>query len=97
MNATTRAEMTTRDIVLMLLDDEELARATTSENKPRLLDGDEYVELDHLDRGVRRAHGSRTPMHRVIPRWSVHPTTWDLILSKLSSTKVRGGAKRATP
>lgn len=82
MKTTTRTELITRDTVLKLLTNEELGTVTTAETKTQLVEGDEYLDLAHLDRGVRIARGN-SPMNRVLPRKSVHAATWSKILAKL--------------
>jgi len=54
MNNDLRTETVTRDNVLKLLSDDEVASVSTAETAPRLLDGEEYLDLEHLDRGVQR-------------------------------------------
>lgn len=78
-----RTEYLTRDSVLKLLSDEEVARVSTSETAARLADGDEYLDLEQLDKGVRRAFG--TPMGHVLPRKAVHQNTWSKILTQLAA------------
>jgi hypothetical protein len=75
----------TRDSVLKLLSDDEVARVSTAETAARLADGDEYLDLEHLDQGVRRADGTATPMGRVLPRKAVHADTWSKILMQLAA------------
>jgi hypothetical protein len=78
----------TRDSVLKLLSDDEVARVSTAETAARLADGDEYLDLEHLDYGVRRADGSNaTPMGRVVPRTAVHASTWSKILMQLAAPR----------
>lgn len=84
-----RAEYITRDHVLKLLSDEENARVSMAETKPQLADGDEYLDLENLEQGVRTAHGTATPMGRALPRKSVAEATWSKILVELHT---RGGA-----
>lgn len=80
-----RAAYITRDALLKLLSDDEVAKVSTAETAPRLADGDEYLDLEHLDQGVQRAGGTATPMGRVLPRSAVHPDTWSAILMKLTA------------
>jgi len=67
-----------------LLSDEEVARVSTAETAARLLDGDEYLDLEQLGDGVRHAQSTPTPMGRVLPRSAVHQDTWNKILSQLA-------------
>ncbi len=84
-----RAEYITRDHVLKLLSDEENARVSMAETALALADGDEYLDLENLEQGVRRAHGTATPMGRALPRKAVAEATWSKILLELQR---RGGA-----
>jgi hypothetical protein len=73
-----------RDCILSLLSEEEVASVCTAETAERLLDGDEYLDLEQLDQGVRRAQRMPTPMARVLPRKAVHQDTWSKILMQLT-------------
>ena len=83
-----RTAYRTRDSILKLLSDDEIARVSTAEVAARLADGDEYLDLGQLDLGVRRASGTIAPMGRVLPRKSVHEHTWGKILTQLASPDV---------
>ncbi len=76
----------TRDSVLKLLSDEENARVSTSEAAPRLTEGAEYLDLEHLDPGVQRAKAStaKAAMGHVLPRSAVSEETWGKILVQLT-------------
>jgi hypothetical protein len=78
-----RKEYQLRDGIMNLLSDEEVARVSTAETAERLLDGDEYLDLEQLSEGVLRAQLTPTPMGRVLPRSAVHKDTWKKILSQL--------------
>ena len=82
-----QTEYTTRDNTLKLLSDDEVARVSTAETAARLSDGDEYLDLEQLDHGVRRAQGTATPMGRVLPRKAVHVNTWSKILTQLTTPR----------
>jgi hypothetical protein len=78
----------TRDKVLKLLSDDEIARVSTAESAPRLGDGDEYLDLEALDQGVRRAPRADTLMGRVLPRKAVQEETWSKILRELAGAAI---------
>jgi hypothetical protein len=86
MKTDTRAEYVTRDSVLKLLSDSEIASVSTAESAPRLADGDEYLDLTQLARGVQRAPGPSTPMGHVLPKKAVHEATWKKIVAHLAMT-----------
>ena len=86
MSDAERKEQVTRDSILKLLSDEENARVSTAEAAPRLTEGAEYLDLEHLDRGVQRASATtaKTTMGRVLPRSAVSEETWRKILARLA-------------
>ena len=86
MSIADRGEQVTRDTILKLLSDEENARVSTGEAAARLNEGAEYLDLQHLDRGVQRAKtGSQAPMGHILPRSAVAAETWSNILARLPS------------
>ena len=72
-----------RDRILELLSDEEVAKVSTAETQVGLADGDEYLDLEKLDEGVRQAHGQTTATGRLLPRSAVRDATWSKIISQL--------------
>ena len=87
-----RTQYLTRAGILKLLSDEEAASVSTAETSDRLSDGDEFLDLKHLEHGVRRAQNlTRIPMGRVLPRKAVNADTWTKIvehLTKLENAKL---------
>ena len=77
----------TRDSILKMLSEEEVDRVSTAETAVRLSDGDEYVDLEQLDRGVQRASGAKTDMGRVLPRKAVLDATWSKIVTELAASR----------
>jgi hypothetical protein len=65
------------------LSDEEVARVSTAEAGPNLAEGDEYIDLHALDKGVLRACACTTSTQHVLPRKAVREVTWKAILRKL--------------
>lgn len=86
MSDAQRAAYATRDTVLMLLSDEENAKVSNAEDALRLADGEEYVDLEHLDRGIQRAEAitSKAAMGHILPRSAVSGETWGKILARLA-------------
>jgi hypothetical protein len=78
-----RSQYVTRESVLMLLSDDEVAAVATAETATRLPEGDEYLDMEQLEQGVQRAHNKKTPMGRVLPKKSIHQDTWNKILKQL--------------
>ena len=80
-----RSEYVTRDNILKTLSDDEVTSVSNAETEARLLDGDEYLDLEQLNRGVQRTFRTTTPMGRVLPRKAVHENTWRKILAQLAA------------
>jgi hypothetical protein len=85
MNPTKRTEQVSRDSVLKLLSEDERAGVSTAESAAPLPDGEEYLDLDHLERGVRRAPETAQPTALILPRRAVHEKRWNRILAHLAS------------
>ncbi len=83
MNHDQKLAYTTRNNVLKLLSEEEVARVSTAETAAGLEAGDEYLDLEQLEQGVLCAPGPSTPMGRVLPRKAVGDRTWREILTEL--------------
>ena len=85
MNEAKYAELVTRDTILKLLSNEEVARVSTAETASRLAEGEEYLDLEHLDQGVQHAKARTTvTMGHVIPRRAVRDETWRKICERLA-------------
>jgi hypothetical protein len=80
-----RFEYVARDRVLNLLSDDEIASVSNAETAARLSDDEEYIDLEQLDQGVRRAPAGAAVMGRVLPRKAVKEITWSKILTQLAS------------
>lgn len=80
-----REEHIVREAVLKMLSSAEVARVSTAEAASRLNEGDEYLDLAHLDQGVQRAQAAtNVPMGQVLPRSAVGVETWSKILAQLA-------------
>jgi hypothetical protein len=77
-----RNEYVTRESVLKLLSDNENARVSTAE-AAALANGDEYLDLEHIDQGIKKAHGTTAKTGSVLPKKSVEAATWTKILAHL--------------
>ena len=91
MNSHKRIDYLTRDGVLKLLSDDEAASVSNAESAEGLDEGDEYLDLEHLDEGVHKADGLIVIMGRVLPRKAVHETTWSKILAVVGGGEHRDG------
>ena len=74
-----------RQEIMSLLSDEEIARVSTAEAGSGLAMGDEYLDLEHLGKGVYRVTGTMPPVGRLLPRSAVHQETWAKLLTHLAS------------
>jgi hypothetical protein len=90
MNNEKRSGYFSRDSIMDLLSDDEIARVTTAETTGALVVGDEYIDLEQLDQGVRIAIGGATPipMGRVVARKVIQHETWSDIVAQLASCRI---------
>jgi hypothetical protein len=94
MKSAKRTEYLTRENVMRLLSDAEVALVSTAETAPRLSNGDEYLDLEHLDVGVRRAFGLTPRTGRLLPRKAVHKDTWSKIVGQLPAASHTSASSR---
>jgi hypothetical protein len=87
-----RAPLVTREAILTLLSDDETARVSNAEWVAALPDGEEYLDLERLDEGVRRHPQQVTSKGHLLPRRAVHEETWTRILDRLAVPAVGAGA-----
>ena len=81
MSPDAKKEAITREAVLALLSDVEMAKVSRAEGEPRLVEGDEYVDLEDLSEGVRQVHATSVPTRHAMPRSAVSEATWAKIVS----------------
>ncbi|HEV7671746.1 MAG TPA: hypothetical protein VGS22_24755 [Thermoanaerobaculia bacterium] len=86
MTTDQKAEYTTREAILKLLSDDEVASVSTAETAASLAHGEEYLDLEHLDQGVQSADGDTASLGNVLTRKAVHADTWDKIVKQLSAS-----------
>ena len=84
MRADQRNKYLTRNGILKMLSDEEIAHVSAAETTKPLMDGEVYVDLTRLEQGVRRARGETTPTRPVLPKKAVEEKTWRTILEHLA-------------
>ncbi len=83
---TTMKNALTREAVLALLTDAEVAKVSTAESFRRLVEGDEYVDLRDLAAGVQKEHVTpRTAAGHTLPRSAVSDATWAKVVGTLVS------------
>jgi hypothetical protein len=86
MTVAERAEHIARDTILKMLSDEEIAKVSTAESAAGPTVGEEYLDLEHLDRGIQRAQASMSKLTtgHIVPRSAVRSETWNKILAQLA-------------
>lgn len=84
MNLEKKQTYVTRDRIMNLLSDVEVARVSTAESGKSLVSGDEYLDLEHLDQGVLRASSAKMELGGLLPRTAVEGATWDRIIAALA-------------
>jgi hypothetical protein len=87
MKSDKRSEFLTRDSLLRLLSDDEVASVSMAEATGTLQDGDEYLDLRHLAKGVQRAIGTTTPTGPTLARKAVREATWYALLTHLPGAR----------
>jgi hypothetical protein len=76
-----------REAILGLLTDAEVSKVSRAEGEPRLIEGDEYVDLEDLDSGVQLVQAvPRTAPGRALPRSAVSEGTWAKIVKAVASS-----------
>lgn len=88
MTSDKRTEYELREAILKLLTDEEIAKVSTAETAPVLAEGAEYLDLQKLGEGMKRADGVTVPIGQVLLRAAVVPATWSKIMSALAKTEL---------
>ena len=87
-STTNRKEMVTRDAILMMLSDDEVASVSTSETKRSLKEHTEYVDLDELALGIQKATATTVSLGNLLPESAVHEKTWKRIKAALAGCAV---------
>ena len=84
MKTEARSEYLTRDGIMNLLSDAEVARVSNAGMAPRVSDGEEYLDLTQLDLGVCTSRGATaSPMGVVLPKRAVYAATWAKVVAGL--------------
>jgi hypothetical protein len=80
MSRDAKKEAITREALLALLSDAEVAKVSRAEGEPRLVEGDEYVDLEDPSAGVRQVHAKALRPRSALPRSAVSDATWAKIV-----------------
>ena len=81
MNKQSTKSALKRESIIKLLTDAEVAKVSTAEDAPRLVEGDEYVDLEDLAAGVKQVHEKSPRASHTLPRSAVSETTWAKIIA----------------
>lgn len=81
-----RDERVTRQHLLSLLSDDEIAAISAAEAETTLATGGEYLDLTNLDRGVQVAREGANDVGNVVPRSAVPEATWQKLVTQLQGT-----------
>lgn len=84
MSDNSRDRDVNRNAILRMLWSDDIAVVARSAIPARLQRGDEFVDLQLLERGVQRALGVTAPTGGVLPRKAVQESTWLQIVAQLS-------------
>jgi hypothetical protein len=76
-----KKEVITREAILALLSDAEVANVSRAEDEDRLVEGDEYIDLEDPSAGVRQVHAKSARPRNALPRSAVSDSTWAKIVS----------------
>lgn len=89
MHTSDRIEYLTREHLMNALSDDEVASVSSAESANGLVEGDEYLDLQELGLGVKRALCTAVSMGTVLPRKAVHENTWKKLLAQLAPVSRR--------
>ena len=84
MSEAQRANYVSRDAILKLMSNDEIAKVSTAETAAGLKAGDEYLDLEHLEHGIQQAGPAATVNMGQVPRSAVSNETWSRILDQLA-------------
>jgi hypothetical protein len=74
-----------RESIIGLLTDAEVAKVSTAEGAPRLIEGDEYIDLEDPGAGVQLVQATpRTAAGHALPRSAVSDATWAKIVKAVA-------------
>jgi Mn-containing catalase len=95
MSNDSHQDHTSREKILMLLSDDEVASVSTAETTTHPVEGEEYIDLEHLDQGVRSSVGTPGTMSHLLLRRSVHADTWKKVLEQVTTLHITKSHARA--
>jgi hypothetical protein len=85
MNKQSTKSVLKRESIIKLLTDAEVAKVSRAEDAPRLVEGDEYVDLEDLDSGVQLVQATpRAAPGHLLPRSAVSDATWAKVVKAVA-------------
>ena len=70
--------------ILALVSDDQLAKVATAEGAKKLVEGDEFVDLEDVGRGVQQVHDTPVAAGHMLPRSSVPDAVWTQIVAVIA-------------
>jgi hypothetical protein len=85
MTTTDKKNLHTRESILALLSDAEVAKVSSSEATKGPIEGDDYIDLEDPNSGVHQAH-AKSPVARgaYLSRSAVSDATWQRIVKAVA-------------
>jgi hypothetical protein len=83
MTIDSRTRAASREEIQAFLSDEEIARVSRAEGDARLVEGDEYIDLEDVAAGVHQVHATSIRPARALPRSAVSEATWAKIVAAI--------------
>jgi hypothetical protein len=75
----------TREHIMALLSDAEIAKISSAEAARRPIEGDEYIDLESPGAGVHQVHAvSAVHPGHILPRSAVSDATWAKIIAAIT-------------
>jgi hypothetical protein len=83
MTLDSRRRAASREEIQSLLSEGEIARVSRAEGDARLVEGDEYIDLEDVAAGVHQVHTTSIRPGRALPRSAVSEATWAKIVTAI--------------
>jgi hypothetical protein len=85
MNTKSKVDLLTRDAILGLLTDAEVAKVSNAEDAPSLIEGDHYIDLLDLEAGIQEVQSTaRTAPGHALPQSAVSDASWTKIIRAIA-------------
>jgi hypothetical protein len=85
MESNNKKEYITRQEILDMLSDEEVTKVAIEEEPSHFFEGDEYIDLENLEKGVQKFSAAlKKNSNNILAHGAVSDETWGKIIEKLS-------------